>query len=274
MFNKILSFVVLSVFFIACSDDSSVNEPFPEDDIVESSSSVQKQSSSSRKTETVYDTLYVKDSITVPYYKEDSSAFSWDDVLSSSAKQEISSSSTKQSSASVQSSSSAAGSQIMGAGTLIDGRDKKEYKLVQVGQVIWMAENLNYASENSVCYEDLEDCSKGRLYFHSELENICPTGFSLPTREAFLNVASDDSFVWSFGGRKKADDYSFYDEMGFFWLDTEETAEDSDEINCSTDSCAMIFVQKSKEYDGIGEYLFQSDNTTKAFSVRCVTVLK
>jgi uncharacterized protein (TIGR02145 family) len=37
-------------------------------------------------------------------------------------------------------------------GTFTDGRDGEIYKKVQIGEQIWMVENLNYAAENSKCF--------------------------------------------------------------------------------------------------------------------------
>jgi uncharacterized protein (TIGR02145 family) len=48
----------------------------------------------------------------------------------------------------------------------VDLRDGNEYKIIQIGDQIWFAENLRYASENSYCYKNKEEnCKKfGRLY--------------------------------------------------------------------------------------------------------------
>lgn len=69
---------------------------------------------------------------------------------------------------------------------LTDERDGKTYKAIVVGDLNWMAENLNYdAGSASACYDDDEsNCEKyGRLYTWDSL--ICPTGWRLPTVEEY-----------------------------------------------------------------------------------------
>ena len=75
-------------------------------------------------------------------------------------------------------------------GTLTDERDGQTYKTVKIGNLWWMAENLNYAylqpvadmDSGSFCYNDsLEYCEKyGRLYPWAIALGVCPSGWHLP----------------------------------------------------------------------------------------------
>jgi uncharacterized protein (TIGR02145 family) len=82
-------------------------------------------------------------------------------------------------------------------GQLIDERDGQVYATINIGVTTWMAQNLNYDAEGSVCYQDdLNYCALyGRLYKVSqptnsmmalqcsspEMSEFCPAGWRVPT---------------------------------------------------------------------------------------------
>lgn len=79
-----------------------------------------------------------------------------------------------------------------------DSRDGQSYDVVKIGNLSWMAANLNYATEMSVCPDgDSRNCKRlGRLYTWADAKTVCPEGWRLPTKadfEALVNAASGDA---------------------------------------------------------------------------------
>jgi uncharacterized protein (TIGR02145 family) len=79
-----------------------------------------------------------------------------------------------------------------GQTTFTDPRDGQTYNIVQIGNQTWFAENLNYATGNSWCYDNNDsNCNiYGRLYDWQTALTACPSGWHLPS-DAEWTVLTD-----------------------------------------------------------------------------------
>ncbi|SHM53958.1 major paralogous domain-containing protein [Fibrobacter sp. UWR3] len=117
----------------------------------------------------------------VPAFEKYIEAFG-DTVILSSDSSEESSSGSRQSSSSTPVEDLSSSSSEPAEGTLTDSRDGQTYRTVKIGDQVWMAENLNFETDSSFCYNDsAEYCAKyGRLYIWDAAMDACPDGWHLP----------------------------------------------------------------------------------------------
>ena len=86
---------------------------------------------------------------------------------------------------------------------IVDERDGKKYRTVSIGNQTWMAENMNYEMDGSICPLPLEcektglecdekkACEKyGRLYSGKEALDACPSGWRLSNDDDVKNLFS------------------------------------------------------------------------------------
>lgn len=164
-----------------------------------------------------------------------------------------------------------------------DSRDHQKYRTVKIGGREWLADNLNFKTDESFCYaEDDDYCmAYGRLYSWSAAVKACPTGFRLPTDADFeslwtsagadFNAAyllktdygwsgetnGNDSLKFSAmpaGNRFDDGNYGNLSKMAFFW----SASDDGEEAN--------VWYMTSKSMG----FAYMAKPKTFGFSVRCV----
>lgn len=172
-------------------------------------------------------------------------------------------------------------------GALKDSRDGKFYKTVKIGEQTWMAENLNYETGDSYCYENKpENClTYGRLYTWETTAVICPEGWHVPAIadwQTLYKMAGGKSKAakalkstkWWYEGCNGTDDYGFsalpigfggnytdslffdkeFGNHAYFWSSTEHSENNAYVMDLSYSNVAVLL-------DAYKNH---------AFSVRCV----
>ena len=123
-----------------------------------------------------------------------------------------------------------------------DPRDGQAYDVVKIGDRTWFAENLNFATEGSVCPEgDNRNCDKyGRLYTWDDARAACPGGWRLPDSADFAALIAEAGGAAQAGESLKAT-------SGWF-----KKGNGSDALGFN----ALPAGYRGEKYDGIGGYAY------------------
>ena len=189
-------------------------------------------------------------------------------------------------------------------GSVTDSRDGRLYKTVTIGTQTWMAENLNFATANSYCYQnESRNCDKyGRLYTWAAavdsvsilratgkecgfdrrcsltfpVQGACPVGWHLPTKAEWgtLKTVVGEKNVNLLKSRDGWINGNGTDDYGFSALPAGDKDFDGDFLVgettvfwSSTETDAFkAWYQGMK--NGFSEY--SNENKNRGFSVRCI----
>ena len=167
---------------------------------------------------------------------------------------------------------------------LTDERDAQIYNTVKIGNQVWMAENLNYKTENSYCYNDSTTyCDMyGHLDTWDVAMGICPSGWHLPdttdwkilvesvggwneagkilkSKTGWISFENGDNYGFSLlpgGFRHGGGTFNLKGYTAYLWVASE---------NPNTTSYARSIVAEYAAIDSFSDAL--KDN---AYSVRCI----
>ena len=213
----------LSAMLVACGDDSTSAKDTELEELSSSSAVEIASSSSTIRNDSLSSSAIESSSSSAIEIASSSSTIRNDNSSSSSETTQSSSSITTATPCNVD------GESKCNYGTLTDTRDGKTYKTVTIGDQVWMAENLNYETGNSNCYNGADsNCTKyGRLYtwaaavgkteeecgYENEcnlpsgnIQGVCPEGWHLPSKTEFETLftavggVQDEDYAYRWNG--------------------------------------------------------------------------
>ena len=175
-------------------------------------------------------------------------------------------------------------------GEFTDSRDNRTYKTINIGHTKWMAENLNFETDSSVCYNGTRDVNSfscmryGRFYRHEDAMTACPAGWHLPTKDDF------DTLMYLAAHNKKAR-YLVSQEndtqkgtnssgfslimMGYIWNGRDDFGDTATYLWSSTElNDSLVYALSAHKVGYADDSAFVSKANAKGntkFNVRCVS---
>lgn len=168
-------------------------------------------------------------------------------------------------------------------GEFTDSRDGQTYKTVTIESQTWMAENLNYKTDKSFCYNNVTDSCNiyGRLYSEyympAERMELCPEGWHTPNTEEWSILFETIGGLETAGTKLHSKDRWIHewkvgeDKYDFSILPTGEKCSDFDGVN----KWATFWVSKnSPNYDRVNitgdRPYFENYDKDCAYPIRCL----
>ena len=155
-----------------------------------------------------------------------------------------------------------------------------EYNLTTIGEQVWMAQNMNYGTKDSWCFDkDDPECTVyGRLYTAEQAQKVCPQHWHLPDSAEFAEllefVGGEFKYLLASSGNiydfsalpagmydAAAEEFTEDQYTTGWWLKPEPTEEGEDLVY-------KIYGQKAS--DDQEEGFFTPESANNGFSVRCV----
>jgi uncharacterized protein (TIGR02145 family) len=149
----------------------------------------------------------------------------------------------------------------------------QNFKTVKVGNIVWMAENLDRMVVGSWSYNDSKELGQiyGRLYTWEAAKRACPAGWKLPTEKDWqslidlsggedvaaknLKTGGKTGFNALLGGMSDIGNFRLLNSYGTYWTASEYDKEHAWYIYITANASTVTKTYFKKAY---------------AFSVRCV----
>lgn len=140
-------------------------------------------------------------------------------------------------------------------GSLTDERDGQTYKTVQIGNQIWMAENLKLEVSDGFCYGDVKaNCEKyGTFYTAKTALRICPDGWKLPNDEAWKILAQNIGAEYDESGRSGGGTFFYINDDAISKIRSTTGWTNTNGINALGFSAYPAGKFNGTQYSGLGE---------------------